>query len=109
MVSGYGGWSYEGRGKAVGWSCRRIKDFRAGAGWKPTSWSIGIASRDKLRHGTFLSLPSARSWVQCCFGVLSRQGRRTALRLAQLAAALVGVLVLLPRHSAYSSGELGLR
>eukprot|EP00198_Chlamydomonas_reinhardtii_P008472 XP_001697809.1 predicted protein [Chlamydomonas reinhardtii] len=48
-------------------------------------------------------------WVQCCFGVLSRQGRRTALRLAQLAAALVGVLVLLPRHSAYSSGELGLR
>ncbi|KAG2440552.1 hypothetical protein HYH02_010136 [Chlamydomonas schloesseri] len=48
-------------------------------------------------------------WLQCCFGVLSRQGRRTALRLAQLAAALVGVLLLLPRHSAYNAGELGLR
>ncbi|KAG2496428.1 hypothetical protein HYH03_005652 [Edaphochlamys debaryana] len=48
------------------------------------------------------------SWLQCCWAVLARQGRRTPLRVAQLCAGVLAVFILLPLHDGLSP-SLGAR
>ncbi|GLC46041.1 hypothetical protein PLESTB_001024700 [Pleodorina starrii] len=43
------------------------------------------------------------SLLQCCWGVMSWQGQRRLLRLAQVASALLGILALLPQHDIYGT------